>query len=180
MPKQAYIENLRQYFLSLIEVLELPDLQKAYLRARWLDQVLWLGLRVSSVRTSYNALRLTAIIGGLTVSALTTLNIGVNPASQVLQYVVVVLGLVVSISVALEDFFHFGDRHRHYSQSFEILQTEGWNFFQLSGAYRRYPDHMSAYRTFVTRSEAIIQRGIEAILSVEEEAKKEKTAGDKK
>lgn len=40
--ENSYYEFLKQNFGKLIEALQLSDLQKNFLRSRWLDQVLWM------------------------------------------------------------------------------------------------------------------------------------------
>jgi hypothetical protein len=43
--------------------------------------------------------------------------------------------LLVATSAAIEEFFHFGERWRHYRRSVELLKAEGWKFFELAGVY---------------------------------------------
>ncbi len=51
----------KQSLEELIDVLDLADLQKRFLRSRWLEQVLWMGTRAKNARNWYYTLRLTAI-----------------------------------------------------------------------------------------------------------------------
>ena len=46
------------------------------------------------------------------------------------------VSLVVALSAAVEGFFRFGDRWRHYRSLVEELKSEGWSFHELSGPYR--------------------------------------------
>jgi hypothetical protein len=68
---------------------------------------------------------------------------------------------VVAVSAAIEAFFHFGERWRHYRRTVEWLKSEGWEFFQLGGPYRRYKSHSDAYSLFATRVEETLQRDID-------------------
>ncbi len=69
--------------------------------------------------------------------------------------------LVVALTAAVEEFFHYGERWRHYRRTVEWLKSEGWEYFQLGGPYRRYKTHAEAYPAFAGRVEEIIQRDID-------------------
>ena len=165
MAKNAYREFLKQDLGSLIEALtDLSDLQRHFLRSRWLDQVLWMEGRADSARTWYYVLRLTAIILGVLIPVLVGLNIegGLGTA---LRYGIVVLGLLVAISAAVEEFFRYGERWRHYRQTVEWLKIEGWRFFQLSDPYRKHEAHAKAYPVFADRIEDILRRDVNVYIS---------------
>ncbi|MEH2129003.1 DUF4231 domain-containing protein [Nostoc sp.] len=49
------------------------------------------------------------------------------------------LSQIVAISAAIEEFFHYGERWRHYRRTVESMKTQGWQFSQLTGPYRIYP-----------------------------------------
>ncbi len=68
--RNPYREWLKQDMGSLIDQLDITDLQKHFLHSRWLDQVLWMEGKSDSAQKSYYLLRLTAIIGGVIVPAL--------------------------------------------------------------------------------------------------------------
>jgi hypothetical protein len=91
-----------------------------------------------------------------------------------LRYVIVVLGLLVAISAALEEFFRYGERWRHYRQTVEWLKIEGWRFFQLSNPYRRYKTHAEAYPSFADRIEDLIRQDVNVYVSEIVRSKEEK------
>lgn len=66
MPKKSklYREQFQQEISALIEQIDLPDLQKQFMKARWLEQLLWLEGRAQTTRNQYYFLRLLTIIGG--------------------------------------------------------------------------------------------------------------------
>jgi len=68
----------KQSLEKLIETLELSDLQKQFLRSRWLEQISWMGGRARDARNWYYRLQLTAIIGGIIVPILVGLNTSDN------------------------------------------------------------------------------------------------------
>jgi hypothetical protein len=174
-PKSTYRDWLKQDFGALIDALNLDDLRKHFLRSRWLDQVLWMEGRSDHARRWYYGLRLVTIVGAVIIPALVSLTVS-GPALVVVRWVTFGLSLAVAISSAVEEFFHYGDRWRHYRQTVELLKIEGWGFFQLSGPYSRRATHADAYPKFAARVEEIIQRDVQVYISEivgEAEEKKE-------
>lgn len=165
----SYKEWLKKDLNELIESLtELSDSQKHCLRSRWLDQVLWLEAAAKRNRLTYATLRLTAIIGGIIVPALVS--------AEVQSWIPVSLSLVVAISAATEEFFHCGERWRHYRRTSELLKSEGWQFFQKSGRYKD-KTHDQLYTLFADQVEHISQSEVETYIQLVQE-KQEKKPGD--
>ena len=163
---------------ELIEALDLPPRQKQFLRQRWLEQVVWMDARANSARDRYYRWRLTAVIGGVSVPALVSLNISGGDetiAYQVSRWAAWAISLVVAIAASVEAFFHYGDRWRQYRRTAELLKTEGWQFFQLSGPYRAFTTHADAYRDFAARVEEVIQHDVEVYIT---ETVSERQQGD--
>lgn len=145
---------------AAIDQLPLANVHKAYLRDRWLDQVRWLGRGAQRDQRRYYALRLVSILGGVTIPALVGLNIG-SDADATVRWLTFGLGLLVAAATALEEFFRYGERWRHYRQQAELLKAEGWAFLQLAGpAYRRFDAHADAFRTFVGRVEDAVRQEV--------------------
>ena len=67
-------KSMEQELCELIDQLQLDELQKRFLRSRWLDQVLWMEAKAGQTQFRYYALRLVAIVGGVIVPALVGLN----------------------------------------------------------------------------------------------------------
>jgi len=160
----AYGDWLKQDFGELIDSLELNDTQKHVLKSRWVDQVIWMESKARHSRTRHYALRLTAIVGGVIVPALVGINLQ-GPTGEALRWVILGISLIVAITSATEEFFHYSERWRHYRGTVELLKSEGWNFFQLSGPYSRRDSHAQAYETFATRVEEILQQDVQAYIS---------------
>ena len=174
--KDPYREWLKQDLGSLIDALELTELQKHFLHSRWLDQVLWMEGKSGHAQKRYYLLRLTAIVGGVTVPALVSLNLSSTGVMVYVRWATFVISLLVAISVAVEEFFHYGERWRHYRSSVERLKIEGWEFFQLSGEYRDL-NHGEAYPVFAAKVEDILRHEVdvyiaEVVREKKEEAKK--------
>ncbi len=88
--------------------------------------------------------------------------------------------LTFAISVAVEEFFHYGERWRHYRRAVESLKIEGWQFFQLSGPYKDYKNYAEAYTAFASRVEDILAGEVEIYFTevVREKKKIEKTENE--
>lgn len=173
--KDSYYNWLKEEMGKLIDSLDLDDLPKQFLHSRWLDQVLWMEKKAASAQKRYYLLRLTAIVGGVTLPALVGLNISGEPFSAYLRGMTFCLSLLVAISVAVEGFFNYGERWRHYRRTVEDLKREGWQFFQLSGPYRGCQDHAKAYPVFAGRTENLFQQEVEVyVTEVVKEKKKER------
>jgi hypothetical protein len=160
-PDQHLPQRDREPELSAaLDSINLQPIQRAYLHERWLGQLRYLGQNARRAQWRYYALRLVAILGGVTIPALIGLNFN-DDWDAVVQWLAFVLGLLVAAAVALEEFFRFGDRWRHFRQQSELLRGEGWAYLQLAGpAYRRYDGHAEAFQAFVGRVEEIIRQEV--------------------
>jgi len=165
-------ERMRAEMGKLIEALELPELNKQFLQARWLEQVIWMDEKAWSSVLRHNILRLTTIIGGVIVPALVSLNVGGGTATLI-QGVTFTVSLLVALSAAVEEFFHYGERWRHYRRTVESLKSEGWQFFQLSGPYANLT-HAQAYPAFAARVEELSREEVETYMTQVVKDKKEK------
>jgi hypothetical protein len=153
-------KSVEEQLLPLVDQLDLQPLQREFLRRRWLDQVAWLENRAASSQRWYNRLRLITIVGGVMIPALVGLNIS-GEASERIRWTVFGLGLVVALAAAIEGFFHFSDRWPHYRRTAELLKSEGWQFFQLSGPYAGAGGHAGAYPLFAAQVEVLIQGDVD-------------------
>jgi hypothetical protein len=170
--KDPYREWLKQDLGSLIDALQLSELQKHFLHSRWLDQVLWMEGKADHAQKRYYVLRLTAIVGGVTVPALVSLNLGNTGVMAYIRWATFIISLLVAVSVAVEEFFHYGERWRHYRSSVERLKIEGWEYFQLSGEYRDLR-HAEAYPVFAEKVENILRHEVDVYISEVVREKKE-------
>ena len=173
MAKPDYLDFIKTDIGALIDALELPDLNKHFLRSRWLDQVLYTEKRAIQTQKQYNTFRMMTIIGGVTIPALVSLSVLGESAQRYLQYLTFAISLIVAVSSAVEGFFRFGDRWRHYRETAELQKIEGWQFFQLSGPYRRFNKHVDAYHLFASRVEEIIRRDVAVYVAQVTQERKE-------
>jgi hypothetical protein len=180
MSDQSAHSGEQEHELStMIDVLdELTVLQKRFLYSRWLDQVTWMEAKAKCAQKRYYAMRLVAIVGGVFVPALVGLNLGDAPASMWIFRFTFLLSLMVAVSIAVEEFFHYGERWRHYRRIVDMLKSEGWQFFQLAGSYQKYENHGEAYSAFAARVEEILHQDIEMFFTQVAREKKEQGKGE--
>jgi Protein of unknown function (DUF4231) len=163
--KNDYTDFLKEDFGKLFDTMELSDLQRHFLRSRWLDQVLWMEKKAGHCRDRHYQLRLTAIVFGVIVPILVGLDIGSESANKVKQYVAITLSGMVAISAAVEEFFHYGERWNNYRRTVESLKTQGWKFSQLSPPYSNFVSHAEAFPTFADQVEQLIQKDVETYVT---------------
>jgi|GEM_PF-180986 len=160
--KDPYKEWLKEDFGKIFEMLQLDELQKHFLRSRWLDQVLWMEGKAAKARNRHYLLKVTTIVGGVLLPALVTLNNGENlEVRKYVYWATFGISLLVSTTSSLEGFFLYGDQWRNYRRSVESLKTLGWQYFQLSGPYLSYKTHEEAFNAFAAQVEDVIQRDVE-------------------
>jgi hypothetical protein len=155
--------HMRAELDQLITAVELPELNKQFLRARWLELVLWMDGKAQESVWWYRRLRLATIIGGVIVPALVSLNVG-SDIQPLIQTVTFIVSLMVALSAAVEEFFRYGERWRHYRRMTESLKSEGWQFLQLSGAYADRT-HVQAYPTFAARVEELSREEVDTYIT---------------
>ncbi|CUS38671.1 conserved hypothetical protein [Candidatus Nitrospira nitrificans] len=168
-------EHMRAEMDKLIAALELPELNKEFMRARWLELVIWMDGKAKESVWWYRRLRLATIIGGVIVPALVSLNVG-DDVTSLIKTLTFIVSLVVALSAAVEEFFRYGERWRHYRRMTESLKSEGWHFLQLSGVYANHT-HIQAYPTFATRVEELSGEEVESYIT---HVFREKKVGDEK
>jgi len=179
--KDPYREFLKKDFSEIFDTLKLQDLQRKFLASRWLDQVLWMEAQAGQARNRYYRARLITIVGGIILPALVSLNNTSNAkVRDVLIWGSFGLSQVVAVSAAVEEFFHYGERWRHYRRTVESLKTQGWQFFQLSGTYINFSTHEQAFSAFAGQIEEIIQRDVEVYATqvVQEKKQEDKKGGE--
>jgi hypothetical protein len=155
------------------QITTLDEVHKQFLKNRWLHHVMLSSKRAQDSYRKYHILRSIVVIGGVLIPTLVSLNI--NESSSVIRWITVGLGLLVAISAALEGIFRFGDVWREEQRAAELLLSEGWRFFQLSGQYSTKRNHQTAYSYFAAQVESLILREVESYLATAKEQKSTNT-----
>ena len=163
--KPDYSSKMEKELAALIDELSFDDeMPKQFLKSRWLDQLVWMDNASKKNQKYYYVFRLSCIVGGVLIPALVSVDAN-GTLDGVLHILTVLLSLIVAVSAAVEEFFHFGERWRHYRRMAEILKGEGWSFFQRSGNYGKYESHADAYPEFAGRVEVIFQKEVEMFIT---------------
>ncbi|MBD2462846.1 DUF4231 domain-containing protein [Oscillatoria sp. FACHB-1407] len=175
---KSYTEQLKEDFEKIFDSLNLdsPDgrkasLNKAFLKSRWLDQILWMEAKSAQCRNRHFRLRLITIIGGVIVPILVTFNVDNQRLQDAIKQATIVISGAVAVTAAIEEFFQYGKRWYNYRRSAESLKAQGWHFFQLSGPYRTYPSHHEAFQAFAENIEEIIQHDVETYVTQNQQNK---------
>jgi hypothetical protein len=171
--KSDYTQKMKKELMQLIDSLNLEEMPKNFIKSRWLDQLMWMESASKKNQSYYYILRLACIIGGVIIPALVSLDL-TGTIDVFVKLITVFLSLIVASSAAVEEFFHFGERWRHYRRTAELLKGEGWSFFQRSGNYSNYENHTEAYPEFAGRVEEAFQKEMELFVrkvSKEKESK---------
>jgi hypothetical protein len=140
-----------------IERLPIAEERRAFLRDRWLRELLWYHREAGPHRVWYYILRVTAVSGGalLPLVATFTQAYGWNVIP------VATVGSVVALAVALDSLFRPGDRWQHYRRSAELLKSEGWRYLSLATPYAAHRTHDAAFPSFARRLEDFLAREVE-------------------
>ena len=116
------------------------------------------GLRASRAKTWYYFLRTVVVVGGAAIPILLAL-------AQVNQLADISLGFTIAsiitsgfaaISAGIESLHSYGDIWREKRDVCELIKSEGFNFFQLSGDYAG-KSRKDAYLLFVSNVEELIR-----------------------
>jgi hypothetical protein len=165
MATDAYAGWLQKELGDLIAGLELGDRQRHYMSSRWLEQIVWLEGKAKKSQRWYYGLRLVAIVGGIVVPALVSLNINEGDIRSAVVWTTFAVSLLVAIAVAVEGFFHYGDRWRHYRRTAETMKSLGWQFYELAGPYAAFATHGDAFPTFAATVEGLFREDVEAYVN---------------
>lgn len=157
--------RLREDLSAIIDSKELAisNLQKGYLRSRWLEQLVRMDRSYNRAYRSYYALRLTTGIGCLVILLLVSFNLSGQEGAWAssLRTLTILSSLLVSICVVVEHLYNFSERYQRYERVAERLKAEGWRFLQLSGPYHSHKSHSEAFAVFANQVEALNQMDTE-------------------
>lgn len=164
--KDSYEYRLKADFERMIDQLDVEQSGKDYLKFRWLEQVLWMENRSHRMRDRHRRWKIVTIVCSAVLPIVLLLNFNDDKiVDQRIRVGAVVLSLVVTTGISLEEFNQYSKRWDSYRKTAELLRTQGWQFFQLSGVYRSYGSHHYALPAFMDQIEAIVQRDVEVYVT---------------
>jgi hypothetical protein len=162
--------SYEEEMIALIDRMRISDEQRRFLRSRWLGQVTYMGERATEAKRRYYWFRLSTVIGGVIVPALVSISLAASGRFDpnldfLLRLLTFVVSALVAVTAAVEGFFHFGDRWRHYRVNAELLKSEGWQYLTDTGPYRRIEDPDIAFQSFASRVEEVLRDDVEGFMS---------------
>lgn len=149
----------------LVLLADLKEKERDVVRLRWFGAAKRYDLLWRQHRLFYYGYRVPIVIGAATVPVLASL-------SGVSKVATAVVGLLVAILAGLDTFFRFDVRWQQQRHAAAELDSEGWEFLELSGTYARHKTHEHAYKHFLSRLEAINLRLATTYLDLFREAEK--------
>ena len=165
-------ESLYDRLSRVIELLDMTEDKKGWMRDRWLEQVCWFDQRAEQSNRRHSYLRVIAIAGGVLIPGLVSVNPGSSNSFWLWDWVrplAFVVSLMVAAAVGLDEFFHFGERWRHFRRTAELLKTEGWLFIEGGGRYNKYVHrknfHDHLFPVFASKVEEFVRRDVEVYLT---------------
>lgn len=178
----AGTSNSSERLKAILDSLDITPFQKGLIQQRWLDQVTWMGAQARKARRRFLIYRIPVIVGGVFVPALVTILLSYSSATtingtpvttiswlggvpiDVIRFLAFSVSLLVALCAAVEEVLKYGDRWRHYRRTAELLKTLGWQYMMLSGAFRRYGSHATAFASFTERVEDTLNEDVEGYL----------------
>ena len=136
------------------------------LKNRFLEQVLYYQGKRDHVKIFYNIFRFIVTTGSILLPAL--LSIGQMDPSKLPKNFENIsywcswsISLSVTASNGFLQLFSLDKNYFTYSIVTEQLKTEGWQFFQLSGKYEQFDEHIECYKLFCKSIEGIKRKQVE-------------------
>jgi len=118
-----------------------------YLTGRWQQQREYYSKQSARNKQWHQNLLLFSTVGAIAVPVLLNL-------AEVPKLVPTILSVLVSVALALDNVYHFGDNWRSFRQTLEALKQERVYF---DAGIEHYTDAQTAFPLFVQRCEEITQ-----------------------
>ena len=134
-----------------------------YLKQRIDQSRDWYDAKAVRAKAVYMRIRVVAVVGAVLVPVLANIHMGDYQAYAPIATTVV--SLLVSIAVALDSAFHFGDQWKNYRSTEQFLSREKFLFQTGEGPYKE-TDGDRAFILLVERCEAQISAENSATLNV--------------
>ena len=140
--------------------------KQSILKNRFLSEVLNYESRKQHTKKYYDVFRFIVTTGSIMIPAI--MSVGQmdpeklpNHFDEISYWASFFISLSVTISNGFLQLFSIDKNYLEFSLTTEQLKTEGWQFFQLTGKYEDYPDHITAYKPFSKSVENIKRKQVE-------------------
>jgi hypothetical protein len=144
---------------NLIDKLnDLGEAEREFIKVRWLRYVQWWDSRARRAKIRYNIFRTAVVVGGAAIPVLLALAEVDQLADSAFRFTIasIITSGIVAICAGIESLFNFGDIWREKRDVCELIKSEGFNFFQLSGDYTG-KSRKDAYLLFASKVEELIR-----------------------
>jgi len=149
----------------------LPE-QKVILQNRYLALVTRYRQKYRRINLSYNSLRLCILVGSILIPALLTLQKDSDYVVSVSTYwVVFVLSIMVTLANSAMELFQLAPRNVKYWLHVQRLETEGWQYLNLTDRYRHHMSVTEAFQKFSWRIEKLQNAFVLDLLRLENKNK---------
>lgn len=164
---------------ALVNSSLLPD-QKLYFQNRYLDLVNRYRRKYRRINIMYNTLRLTVMIGSIFIPALLTLQKDPTTIISITTYwVVFALSLFVTLSNSMLELFNVAAVNTKYWLHVQRLETEGWQFLNLTESYSKFDTVNQGFQKFTSRVEKLQLSLVFDMLRLENKNKSTSTKAEK-
>jgi hypothetical protein len=149
-------------FKRLIDDFDLDDKKKACIAARWLLYVRWWDMRAAKAKRPFRGMQIGVVCGSASIPALVALREMQATASYAMWLAIatVAVSLIVAICSGLENLFGWGAVWREKRGAAELIKSEGFSFYSLSGEYAEFKTHEEGYKRFMENVESQIRAEI--------------------
>jgi len=130
----------------------LTDKAEQYLNKRWKEQREYYSKKSARNKRWHQFLLVFSTVSALTVPVLLNL-------TEVPKLVPTILSVLVSVALALDNVFHFGENWRSFRQTLEALKRERIYFEEGVGPYA---DAQTAFDLFVRTCEDLMQTEVKS------------------
>jgi len=139
---------------------DIGDSQKKLLQTNWIDFIKLMEKLANKHSQKYKMLNVATIVCGV----LTPVSINLLPEGWAIP-VGTMLGVIVSICVALNQSNKYYIKEQHYRSFSEELKIEGEKYLSLIEKYNEYSNHDEAFKLFMENIEVIREKQISAYMT---------------
>ncbi len=156
--KRTLTKKFKFTIHEIMHDIDLGETDKQIIMHRYVDEVVKSECVSSFICIFYYVLRFSISIGGVLITSLLLLEkVSFIDSTAALAIFWVCWALSLIISMANECIYAFAIDKKFFVNTLilEKLKSEGWQFMELAGKYRKYKTHREAFKHFVTRIEKL-------------------------
>lgn len=163
---------------TAVETCSLQPEEKVYLQNRYLQIVKRYRSKYHQIHFVYKFLRMSVMVGSILIPALLTLQKDPTYIISLTTYwTVFILSICVTLSNSIMELFHLSALNTKYWLHVQRLETEGWQFLNLTERYQQYSTLGDAFKKFTSRVERIHLSFVFDLLRLENKNKSDASNG---